>query len=89
MPLPPSAKSAFVNNFESVGTHKNGPYLSLKGAIAWRRDVLGGEEKIMAYLCDLNKKGSQYVADIIGTEVLENSKETMTNYAMSNVALPV
>ncbi|POR31686.1 Putative aminotransferase, partial [Tolypocladium paradoxum] len=88
-PLPPSAKSAFVNSFEFVGTRDNGPYLCVKDAIAWRRDVLGGEDKILAYLWDLNKKGIQYVAGVLGTEVLENSKGTMTDCAMGNVALPV
>lgn len=88
-PLPPSAKSAFVNNFEFVGTKDNSPYLCVKDGIAWRRDVLGGEDRIMAYMWDLNKKGSKYVAEVLGTEVLENSKGTMTNCAMGNIALPV
>ncbi|KAJ6440562.1 aminotransferase family protein (LolT) [Purpureocillium lavendulum] len=88
-PLPPSAKSLFVNNFEFVGTKDNGPYLCVKDGIAWRRDVLGGEDKILAYLWDLNKKGIKYVADVLGTEILENSKGTMTNCSMANVALPV
>ncbi|KAL3953252.1 hypothetical protein ACCO45_013195 [Purpureocillium lilacinum] len=56
-PLPPSAKGQFVNNFEFVGTKDNGPYLCVKDGIAWRRDVLGSEDKILTYLWDLNKKG--------------------------------
>ncbi|OAQ75242.1 cysteine desulfurylase [Purpureocillium lilacinum] len=88
-PLPPSAKGQFVNNFEFVGTKDNGPYLCVKDGIAWRRDVLGGEDKILAYLWDLNKKGIKYVADVLGTEILENSKGTMTNCSMANVALPI
>lgn len=43
----------------------------------------------MNYLWDLNKKGSKLVADMLGTEVLENSKGTLTNCAMANIALPV
>ena len=85
----PSAKSAFVTNFETVGTKDNGPYLCVKDAIAWRRNVLGGEMRIIKYLTDLNKKGSQYVADFLGTEVLENSAKTMTDCAMANIALPI
>ncbi|PNY21214.1 aminotransferase [Tolypocladium capitatum] len=88
-PLPPSAKGAFVNSFEFVGTKDNAPYLCVKDSLAWRRDVLGGEEKILAYLWRLNKKGSAYVAGVLGTEVMENSKGTMTNCAMGNVALPL
>jgi selenocysteine lyase/cysteine desulfurase len=88
-PLPPNANSQFVNNFGFVGTKDNAPYLCVKDSIAWRRDVLGGEEKIMEYLWDLSKKGIQYVADVLGTEILENSKCTLTNCAMANVALPI
>ncbi|KAK2592357.1 hypothetical protein QQS21_009937 [Conoideocrella luteorostrata] len=71
-PLPSSTKSAYVNSFEFVGTKDNGPYLCVKDAIAWRRDV-----------------GIKIVADALGTEGLDNSKGTMTNCAMGNVALPV
>ncbi|KND87102.1 putative aminotransferase [Tolypocladium ophioglossoides CBS 100239] len=88
-PLPPSDKSAFVKMYEFVGTKDNSPFLCVKDGIAWRRDVLGGEEKILAYLWDLNKKGSKRVAEVLGTEVLENSKGTMTDCAMGNIALPV
>ncbi|KAM4066224.1 aminotransferase class-V domain-containing protein [Hirsutella rhossiliensis] len=88
-PLPPSAKGVFVNNFEFMGTKDNGPFLCVKDAIAWRRDVLGGEDRILAYLWDLNKRGSLHVAGALGTEILENSKGTLTNCSMGNVALPI
>ncbi|TQV94179.1 hypothetical protein V2A60_002765 [Cordyceps javanica] len=88
-PLPPNTKSEFVNNFELVGTRDRSQEIVTKDAIAWRRDVCGGEDRIMAYLWDLNKKGSKYVAQELGTEVLENKKGTLTNCAMANVALPI
>ncbi|EQK99883.1 aminotransferase family protein (LolT) [Ophiocordyceps sinensis CO18] len=88
-PLPPSNKGAFITNFEFVGTKDNSPYLCVKDAIAWRRDLLGGEDRILAYLWDLNKRGSLHVADALGTEILENSKGTLTNCSMGNVALPI
>ncbi|EFY99487.1 Sir2 family protein [Metarhizium robertsii ARSEF 23] len=88
-PMPPSAKSAYVNNFEFVGTKDNGPYMCVKDAIEWRRNVCGGEDKIVSYLWDLNKKGIKLVADALGTTYLDNSKGTMTNCAMGNVSLPV
>ena len=87
-PLPPSSKSKFVNNFEFVGTMDNSPYLCLPAALEWRRR-LGSEEEIMAYLWELNKKGSRLIADHLKTEVLENKAGTLTNCAMANVALPV
>ncbi|PHH68882.1 hypothetical protein CDD82_203 [Ophiocordyceps australis] len=88
-PLPPNNKSAFVNNFEFVGTKDNGPYLCVKDAIEWRRNVLGGEDAIIGYLWKLNKTGVRHVAKVLGTQVLENSKGTLNNSAMGNVALPI
>ncbi|KAL6854778.1 hypothetical protein ACO1O0_005903 [Amphichorda felina] len=88
-PLPPSAKSDFVKNFQFVGTIDNSPYLCVKDAIAWRREVLGGEDRVIDHLWTLNKKGSDIVASVLGTEVMENAKGTLRNCAMANVALPI
>ncbi|TFB02664.1 hypothetical protein CCMA1212_005449 [Trichoderma ghanense] len=84
-----AAKSAFVSNFEFTGTRDYSPIFCVKDAVAYRRDVLGGEERILEYLWDLNKKGSRLVAERLGTEVLENGKGTLTNCAMANIALPL
>lgn len=83
------AKSFFINNFQWAGTKDYSPNFCVKDAVAYRKEVLGGEERILNYLWDLNKKGSKYVAEALGTEVLENSKGTLTNCAMANIALPV
>ncbi|KPM38282.1 hypothetical protein AK830_g8288 [Neonectria ditissima] len=88
-PLPPSSKPAFVSKFEFVGTLDNSPYLCVKDAIAWRADALGGEDAVLEYLWDLNRRGTQLVADGLGTVVMENAAGTLRNCAMGNVALPV
>ncbi|TPX10292.1 uncharacterized protein E0L32_008697 [Thyridium curvatum] len=88
-PLPPTSKSVFVNNFEFVGTIDNSPYFCVGDSIAWRRDFLGGEEKILDYTWGLAKEGGRRVAEILGTEVMDNSTGTLTNCAMVNVALPL
>lgn len=88
-PLPPSTKSAFVSNFTFAGSKDRSQDLVTKDAIAWRRDVCGGEDRILAYLWDLNKTGSKYVAEQLGTEVLENKKGTLTNCAMANVGMSI
>lgn len=88
-PLPPSAKSRFVNAFEFVGTLDNAPYLSVKDSIKWREEVLGGEAKILEYQQNLAKEGGKRVAEILGTEVMDNSEGTLTNCAMVNIALPL
>ncbi|KAM0561328.1 hypothetical protein ACHAPJ_003207 [Fusarium lateritium] len=88
-PLPPNSKSKYVAKFEFVGTLDNSPYLCVKDAIKWREDVFGGEDAILAYLWDLNKKGSELVAKKLGTTFMENSTGTLRNCAMANVALPL
>ncbi|KAL2753148.1 hypothetical protein ACRALDRAFT_2113136 [Sodiomyces alcalophilus JCM 7366] len=89
-PLPQDGtKPAFVNNFEFVGTLDNAPYLTVKDALAWRQNVLGGEQRIIEYLWTLAKEGGKKVADILGTHVLENKKGTLTNNAMVNIFLPI
>jgi selenocysteine lyase/cysteine desulfurase len=88
-PLPPSKKSRFVTEFEFVGTLDNSPYLCVKDAVKWREEVLGGEAKIIDYQRKLAREGGKRVAEMLGTEVLENKKGTLTDCAMVNVALPL
>lgn len=88
-PLPPSGKSAFVTAFEFIGTLDNSPYLVVGDSIRWREEVLGGEEKIIAYQEALAREGGRKVAEVLGTKVLENSEGTLGKCAMVNVALPI
>ncbi|KAK3937755.1 putative L-cysteine desulfhydrase [Diplogelasinospora grovesii] len=88
-PLPPSAKSKFVNSFEFVGTLDNAPYLCVKDSIQWREDVLGGEQRIIEYMRDLARAGGKRVAEILGTKIMENKAGTLTDCAMVNIALPL
>lgn len=88
-PLPPTSKSRFVNSFEFVGTIDNAPYLCVKDSIKWREDVLGGEARILEYQQKLAKEGGERVAEILGTEMMDNSGGTLSNCAMVNVALPL
>lgn len=88
-PLPPKHKSAFVNNFEFVGTVDASPFLCLPEAIKWRKEVCGGEEAIMQYCTELAGKGGKIVAEILGTKVLDNKTETLTGCCFANVLLPI
>ncbi|KAJ2905499.1 uncharacterized protein MKZ38_005375 [Zalerion maritima] len=91
-PLPPreDGKSKYVENFEFVGTVDNAPYLCAKDSISWRREVLGGEQKILGYMNKLAREGGDRVAEMVGTgEVLENKAGTLGESAMVNVALPL
>ncbi|KAH6661052.1 pyridoxal phosphate-dependent transferase [Truncatella angustata] len=90
-PLPPPEenKSAFVSNFEFVGTMDSSAYLCVKDAIEWRKAVLGGEEKIIKYTQWLAAEGGRTAAEILGTEIMENAAGTLTKCTMVNVALPM
>jgi hypothetical protein len=88
-PLPPSNKSAFVNEFEYVGALDNSPYLCIPESFKFIREVCGGERKIMRYCQNIAKEGGALVATMLGTEVMENTEGTLQNCFFSNVRLPL
>lgn len=90
-PLPPpeAGKSAFVYNFEFVGTLDASAYLCVKDAIKWRQEILGGEEAIMEYIQWLAQEGGRKTAAILGTEIMENQSGSLSKCAMVNVGLPM
>lgn len=92
-PLPKSAfvdgaKSAFVANFEFVGTIDSAPYLCIPAALQWRQSV-GGEDAIRHYCTTLAQEGGRYIAGELGTEVLDNKTKTLSQCCMTNVRLPL
>lgn len=88
-PLPPNAKSVFVNQFEFVGTIDNTNYLCTAEAIKWRKEVCGGEKLIMDYCSSLSREGGRAIAKILRTSVLDNSTNTLTDCCLVNVLLPL
>jgi hypothetical protein len=82
-------KSDFVQQFEFVGTIDNAPYLCVPAALQFRRDVCGGEERIMEYCTRLAHDAGELVADALQTEVLDNSTKTLTRCCFANVRLPL
>lgn len=88
-PLPKGNKSQFVNNFQFIGTLDTSPYLCVKDTIVWRKEVLGGEAKILEYIHTLAREGGKKAAQVLGTEVLDNQSGTMSRCALTNVALPL
>lgn len=88
-PLDVSSKSEFVNNFEFVGTVDNSSFVVVPEAIKWREQVCGGEKAIMEYNTDLTRRAGSLVAQILGTKVLDNSTQTLTNCCLVNVLLPL
>ncbi|KAI9849742.1 MAG: hypothetical protein M1838_006278 [Thelocarpon superellum] len=89
MPSSSTSKSAYVTQFEFVGTIDNGPYLCVPDALAFRRDICGGEDRIREYCIRLAKEGGDLAADILGTDVLENAEKSLRNCSFANVRLPL
>lgn len=92
-PLPPSAKSEFVTNFEFVGTLDNAPYLCIPTALEWRSNMTWkdkrGEEAIMSYCLSLAREAGKTVSNLLGTDVMENTEGTLGICNFSNVRLPL
>ncbi|RDI82819.1 hypothetical protein Vi05172_g7172 [Venturia inaequalis] len=87
-PLPPSSKSAYITNFEFVGTIDNAPYLCIPTALEYR-EKLGGEAAILKHCHTLARTAAKIVSEALGTEILENEEGTLGNCCMSNVKLPL
>ena len=84
-----TGKSPFILLFEHVATMDVCPYLCIEEALNFRRNVCGGEEKIIKYCDDISNQGGQLTASILGTDVMENETKTLTRCAFSNVRLPI
>jgi hercynylcysteine S-oxide lyase len=87
-PFPANNKSDFVNMFEFMGTADNAAFLCIADALKWR-ESLGGEAAIRDYCTDLSQRASSRVAEILGTEYIENDEGTLRQCFMSNVNLPL
>ena len=84
-----SGKSKFEMLFEFVGTLDVGPYLCIVEALRFRREVCGGEEKIMQHCEDLFREGASLGAKILGTEIMQNKEQTLTKCLLTNIELPI
>lgn len=81
--------SEFVELFQYLGTANDSAFLCVTEALLFRKEACGGEDAIMAYKMNLAKSGGAKVAEILGTYVLDNSTNTMTNCSMVNVRMPL
>lgn len=88
-PLPSNATSIFLASFEYVGTIDNTNYCVVQDSIKWREQVCGGEKSIMNYCTNLAKEGGKAAAKVLGTKILDNNTETLTNCCLVNILLPL
>jgi hypothetical protein len=77
-----------VHLFEFVATIDYTPYFCVPAALEFRNVVCGGEAAIRDYCFALARKGGEYVANYMGTEVLGKKDDTFTQCYFSTVKLP-
>lgn len=80
-------KTKFEMLFEFVATADVSPYLCIEEALRFRRETCGGEENIMSYCESISNEAGRQMAEIFGTDVMQNSEKTLTRCAMTNVRL--
>lgn len=94
-PSAPKTNTAFEELFEFVATTDDSAYLCIPAALKFRREVCGGEDAIIAYTEKLANEAGDVVADILGTEVLQEPDlkpgevSNMRRCAMTTVRLPI
>ncbi|PWY89531.1 aminotransferase family protein [Aspergillus sclerotioniger CBS 115572] len=86
---------AYRTLFQSTATNDDTPYHCVPAALTFRKEICGGEERIHAYLEQLVNEAADLVANILGTEVLqerglkEGEKSLLRSCALNNVRLPI
>ena len=88
-PLPMGGKSPFVLLFEFVATLDSSPYFCVEEALRFRREVCGGEEKIMEHCKKISDEAGRRATGIFGTEVMDHAQASMNRCAFSNIRLPL
>lgn len=84
-PLPTDNQNDFVDMFAFTATIDSSPYLCIKEALRFRREVCGGEEKIAEYCSELAREGGKRAAAILLTETMGNDEGT----CFTNIRLPL
>ncbi|GAA6056227.1 hypothetical protein JCM3770_002097 [Rhodotorula araucariae] len=80
----------WVGEFAWSGTIDWSPVLASTAALDFRRDVLGGEERIYEYCHALAVEGGELIAGILGTSTLRNKdSEGELVACMVNIELPL
>lgn len=82
-------KSDFVMLFEFVATIDYSPYCCVPAALEFRNQICSGEEEIQKYSWELAAKGGKRVAEILGTETMDNKSGSITKCCFTNVRLPL
>ena len=82
-------KNRFEVLFDFVGTLDVSPYICIIEALKFRREVCGGEEKIMDYCQNISVEAAEHCARTLGTDYMQNKEGTLTKCFMVNIRLPL
>jgi len=94
-PTQVKSQSPFEELFEFVATSDDSAYICVEAALKFRKEVCGGEEAIMKYCEKVANEGADVVANILGTDVLQEpglkpgEKSQMRACALNTVRLPI
>lgn len=82
-------RKAFGELFKKVSTVDPTPYVCIEEALKFRELTCGGEANIRKYCEDIAKAGGKRMAEILGTEVMNNKTRTLHQCCFVNVRLPL
>jgi hypothetical protein len=82
-------RKGFGELFKKVSTIDPTPYVCVQEALKFRELTCGGERKIRAYCENIAKEGGKRMAEILGTEVMDNTTHTLQRCCFVNVRLPL
>ena len=88
-PLHPKGNSSFVELFAFVATTDTTPYLCVPEALKFREMTCGGEANIRHYCQHISHIGGSRVAQILGTEFMDNKTHSLTKCCFATVRLPL
>jgi selenocysteine lyase/cysteine desulfurase len=83
---PPKDEEAWAKQFTFVGTVNGSEFLCIPAALAFRKRI-GGEDKIMAYTCDIARRGAEIFRALFETEIMKSYGTGPVG--MFNIRLPL
>jgi hypothetical protein len=84
-----NSTSAFVELFAFVASIDTSPYMVVPKSLEFRQSTCGGEARIRDYCRYIAQVGGAKVAEILGTEVMDNATHTIQRCCFANVRLPL
>ncbi|KAL5347925.1 hypothetical protein ACLOAV_007336 [Pseudogymnoascus australis] len=85
----PGGSKAFGDLFKRVATIDPTSYVCIEEALKFRELVCGGEAAVREYCEKIAQAGGKRMAEILGTEIMENKARTLHRCCMVNVSLPL